>query len=71
MAKLEIPQGWTQEKVDELRRLWNTSGWSEDAIAAHFGLRRTSLARWKDRLNLPKRQPFPATHVRPDDSGGK
>jgi hypothetical protein len=45
------------ERQDELVRLWNTSGWSQDAIAAHFGWKsRGILLRWVERLNLKPRR---------------
>jgi transposase-like protein len=45
------------EQQAELRRIWNESGWSQEAIAAHFGFSRGVLDRWRRRLGLATRRP--------------
>lgn len=49
----------TAEQQAELRRLWAESGWSQEAIAAHFGFSRGVLMRWRHRLGLPTRGHYP------------
>ena len=51
-------------ELAELKRLWNESGWSQDAIAAHFGLKRRSVVALAERLKFEKRLPYAPSYAK-------
>lgn len=53
----------SHEWQDEYRRLWNESGWSQDAIAMHLGISLGAAVKWTKKLELKPRRPYAEEYI--------